>query len=74
MQEINQARQKRSAPGSRLASGRTKGGEKMFRPVNRDRKVIQAVVHRAVAKYAACVFEPTDIVEVRQLPSGKRSW
>ena len=46
----------------------------MFRPVNRDRKVIQAAVHRAVAKYAACVFEPTDIVEVRQLPSGKRSW
>jgi len=25
-------------------------------------------------RYAACVFEPTDIVEVRRLPSGKSTW
>ena len=24
--------------------------------------------------YAACVFEPTDIIEVRRLPSGKSTW
>ena len=24
--------------------------------------------------YAACVFKPTDVVEVRRLPSGKSTW
>ena len=27
-----------------------------------------------LARYTACVFEPTDIVEIRQLPSGKSTW
>ncbi|MCP4261016.1 MAG: hypothetical protein GY774_26420 [Planctomycetes bacterium] len=27
-----------------------------------------------VARYVACVFAPTDVVEVRRLPSGKSTW
>ena len=27
-----------------------------------------------IARYVACVFAPTDVVEVRQLPSGKSTW
>ena len=74
MQEIKKAKQERSALGSRWASGRTKGEGEMSKPVNCDNKIIQAALRRAVAKYAACVFAPTDLVEVRRLPSGKRSW
>ena len=27
-----------------------------------------------LARYVACVFAPSDVVEVRRLPSGKSSW
>jgi len=27
-----------------------------------------------LARYTACVFEPTDIIEIRRLPSGKCTW
>lgn len=33
-----------------------------------------AVAREAVARYAACVFRPKDVVEVRRLPCGRSSW
>jgi len=33
-----------------------------------------AAAQEAVAHYAACVFEPNDIVEVRRLPCGRSTW
>jgi len=30
--------------------------------------------HNELTRYTACVFEPTDMVEVRRLPSGKSTW
>ena len=29
---------------------------------------------QAIARYTACVFEPSDIVEIRRLPSGRSTW
>ena len=34
----------------------------------------RAVTTDELARFAACVFEPTDIVEIRRLPSGESSW
>ena len=33
-----------------------------------------AAAQEAAAQYAACVFEPKDIVEVRRLPCGRSTW
>lgn len=33
-----------------------------------------AAAREAVVRYVACVFEPTDMIEVRRLPSGKSTW
>ena len=33
-----------------------------------------AAARKAAAHYAACVFEPKDIVEVRRLPCGRSTW
>jgi hypothetical protein len=33
-----------------------------------------ATTQEELAHYTACVFEPTDIVEIRRLPSGKSTW
>ncbi|UCC32266.1 MAG: hypothetical protein JSU86_08275, partial [Phycisphaerales bacterium] len=27
-----------------------------------------------LARFAACVFAPDDVVEIRQLPSGRSTW
>jgi len=32
------------------------------------------ITREELARYAACVFQPYDIVEVRRLPSGRSSW
>lgn len=32
------------------------------------------IARQELARYAACVFEPTDVVEVRRLPSGRSTW
>lgn len=32
------------------------------------------IAREEVARYAACVFKPTDIVEVRRLPCGRSTW
>lgn len=37
-------------------------------------KGFTATAREEVARYAACVFEPTDIVEVRELPCGRSTW
>jgi len=33
-----------------------------------------ATTQEELARYVACVFAPTDVVEVRRLPSGKSTW
>jgi len=33
-----------------------------------------AIAREGLARYVACVFAPTDVVEVRRLPSGKSTW
>lgn len=33
-----------------------------------------ATTQKQLARYVACVFAPTDVVEVRRLPSGKSTW
>jgi len=33
-----------------------------------------AAAQEAAAQYAACVFEPKDVVEVRRLPCGRSTW
>jgi len=33
-----------------------------------------ATIQKEITQYTTCVFEPTDIVEVRRLPSGKSTW
>jgi hypothetical protein len=32
------------------------------------------IAREELCRYAACVFEPTDVVEVRRLPCGQSSW
>ena len=39
----------------------------------KSRRII-TTVQEELARYAACVFELSDIVEVRRLPSGKSTW
>lgn len=39
-----------------------------------DRNGSAAIAQKELTRYAACVFEPTDIVEVRRLPSGRSTW
>lgn len=43
-------------------------------PANSQKTSSIATTQDELAHYTACVFEPTDIVEIRQLPSGKSTW
>ncbi len=43
-------------------------------PANSQKTSSTATTQDELARYTACVFEPTDIVEIRQLPSGKSTW
>ncbi|MHC4105135.1 MAG: DNA-primase RepB domain-containing protein [Planctomycetota bacterium] len=36
--------------------------------------VSTGMAHKELARYASCVFEPMDTVEVRRLPSGESTW
>jgi hypothetical protein len=32
------------------------------------------IAREELSRYVACVFKPTDVVEVRRLPSGQSTW
>jgi len=63
-----------AASSEKLEHAPSKKKSKDKPPTNSQKTRSTATTQEELARYVACVFAPTDVVEVRQLPSGKSTW